>query len=148
MQVLVLLAIIIMSRLEIKIQAPKDFVKSKRKELTMHDNEKITDKIKDGFEKAKDFAHDAKENMAEKLHEGMDKLSDMKDEAVDKVKGTGENLNEQICQMLDNTDDKPYVKEEFCKREFDNDIQADEMIISETFEEHTKIMPEDEENAA
>lgn len=108
----------------------------------MHEDEKMMDKVKEGFEKAKDFVHDAKENAEEKIHEGMDKLADMKDDAVDKIKGTGENLNEQLCEMLDNTDDKPYVKEEFCKRE------PDEMIITETYEEYTETMPDNKENAA
>lgn len=108
----------------------------------MHEDEKMMDKVKEGFEKAKDFVHDAKENAEEKIHEGMDKLADMKDDAVDKIKGTGENLNEQLCEMLDNTDDKPYVKEEFCKGE------PDEMIITETYEEYTETMPDNKENAA
>lgn len=128
----------------------------------MHD-ENLMDKVKDGFEKtgemmkeglekAKDFAVDAKDNVKEKLKEGWDKLSDMKDDAVDAIETPGESLNEQLCESLEGTDDdnKMHIQEEFCQAEYDvpeDELEPDEMIVKETYEEY-KLMPNDEENAA
>ncbi len=117
----------------------------------MHD-ENLMDKMKDGLEKAKDFAMDAKDNVTEKLKQGWDKLADIKDDAVDAIETPGESLNEQLCESLEGTDDdnKMHIQEEFCQTdydEFDNELEPDDIVLKETYEEY-KIMPDDEENAA
>lgn len=126
----------------------KVFYDGKRKEFKMERDETLMDKVKDGFEKTgekmkegfdktKDFAQDAAHNIKEKVKEGWDKLSDMKDDAEDKVEGTGESLNEQLCDSLEGTDDdrKMHIEEEFCSRDYKDDADNEYFVEKEEYEE-------------
>lgn len=131
----------------------------------MHDDEKLTEKMKDGlektgdkmkegFEKAKDFVQNTTENVKEKIKEGAEKLSEMKDNAVDAVQDTGENVNEQVtdgmdapigdtcehdclCHMYENMDE--------CAENADDE---ENIIITERYEEYDEIIPNDNKDAA
>jgi len=125
----------------------------------MHNNEKFTDKMKDGFEKtgdmmkegfekAKDFVQNTAENVKEKIKDGAQKLSDAKDNVVDAVDNTGENINEQLCEGLEEPigeDDDP---ECLCHMYEDMDDDEENIIIKEHFEEYDEIIPDDNKNAA
>ena len=50
------------------------------------------------------------ENVKDKFKEGGEKLNDMKDNIVDAAQTPGEQLNEQLCDSLDGTDDENKMK--------------------------------------
>ena len=130
----------------------------------MHDEEKLTEKMKDGiektgdmmkegFEKAKDFVHDAAENVKEKIKDGAQKLTDVKDKVVDAADDTGENINEQVSDGME----EPILEENdpecFCHMydELENaeDMEEGEnIIITERYEEYDEILPKDDKDAA
>lgn len=124
----------------------------------MHNDEKFTEKMKDGFEKtgemmkegfekAKDFVHDTAENVKEKIKDGAEKLSDIKDDVMDKADNAGEHLNEQVCEGLEDRigEDDPGTC--FCKRDPDM-IDEEDIIIREEYEEYEEMTPEDGKDAA
>ncbi|MCX4275561.1 MAG: YtxH domain-containing protein [Candidatus Gastranaerophilales bacterium] len=125
------------------------------RDVKMHNDEKFTEKMKDGFEKtgemmkegfekAKDFVHDTTENVKEKIKDGAEKLNDMKDNVADKIQNTGERLSEQVCEGLEDRIGEDGADACFCKRDPDM-INEEDIIIREEYEE---IMPEDDKNVA
>lgn len=136
----------------------------KERDLKMHNDEKFTEKMKDGiektgdmmkegFEKAKDFVHNAAENVKEKVKDGAQKLSDIKDDVFDAVDDTGENINEQVsCGMeepIGEEDDPECLCHIYDDVKNPEDMEDEESItITETYEEYDEIIPKDDKDAA
>ncbi len=126
----------------------------------MHNDEKFTEKMKDGFEKtgdmmkegfekAKDFVHDAAENVKEKIKDGAQKLSDIKDDVVDTVDDTGENISEQVADGMEEPIMGPGCDTECLCSMYDNmDDEEENIIITERYEEYDEIIPNDNKDAA